>query len=354
MENKKQVKIRISTLLLVIAIFIIIILCIIICILLNENSLIKSKNAELSNSKNIELHENANESIAENLDKNEEFGNDTTNIENNNSKKITLPQIDGEFYEIEEIIKEERVIENVKNYKDFEFDLDKDGEIDKITLRHIVNENEEENSFDREYYTLEYNGETIYERWYGYGKIGIVDLDESDEFLEVWIYDDGQSDDPCYIFFRKDGKELVELGWFEVDLGFYVDGKGKVLAANRLMPWVEPTVFDSYYTIENNVFKKHNLDFSHNESFEYTSNNCFFTTDLEYLEKLKNDDSQSDDFIKKGEKYNINKLDENTKFKIIEFVKRTNEYETQNLKIELSDGRSGYLIHPYGVFYMYD
>ena len=27
-------------------------------------------------------------------------------------------------------------------------------------------------------YTLEYNGETIYERWYGYGNVGIVDLDE--------------------------------------------------------------------------------------------------------------------------------------------------------------------------------
>ena len=57
---------------------------------------------------------------------------------------------------------------------------------------------------------------------------------------------------------------------------------------------------------------------------------------------------------KKAERNNIYKLDENIKFNIIEFVKRTNEYESQNLKIELSDGRIGYLIHPYGVFYIFD
>lgn len=156
------------------------------------------------------------------------------------------------------------------------------------------------------------------------------------------------------VFFRKNGNNIIELGAFDVDLSFYTDGKGTVLAADRFMPLVKPSVYNSYYTIENNAFKKHDLDFSNNKDFEYTSDECFFTTDLENLEKLKKDNTETDNLLEKAEEYNIKKLEANTKFKIIEFVERTSEYESQHLKIELSDGTKGYLIHPYGVLYVYD
>lgn len=374
MFEKKSVKFTILVIVIIILIAMIASLSIIIYKLVKENENMTEELKNISNklNNNIAIENNSSampdvEDTIENSINSEVEENSKSIISNNdepNSKKVTLSQLSGDFYKIEEITKEEREIRKVKNYKNFEFDLDSDGEIDKITLKHVVNENEEENSYDRNYYTLEYNGENIYERWYGYGNVGIVDLDESDDFVEVWVYDDGPSDDPCYIFFRKVGNELIELGCFDVDLGFYADGKGKVLAANRQMPWIEPTVFDSYYTIENNKFVKHELDFSYNPNFEYTSKDLYFTTDLENLEKFKNDNSQNDEtqfdvsqvetLTQKAEKHNIYKLDENTKFKIIEFVKRTNEYESQNLKIELSDGRIGYLIHPYGVFYIFD
>ena len=200
MENKKYIKISLSTLLLIIAIFIIVILSIIICILLNENKLMKEKNETLSNSNNINsIQESKNNFDLNN--KNVEENNNMVNTEKIDEEGITLPQLEGTFYSIESITKESREIENVKNYKDFEFDLDNDGEIDKVTLRHIINEDEELNFFDRDYYVLEYNGELIYKRWYGIGIVGIVDLDNTDSLLEIWVYDEGQSDDPCYCFF---------------------------------------------------------------------------------------------------------------------------------------------------------
>lgn len=346
MENKKAIKISISTLFIIILIIIIAILSFFVCKLVKENKNIKKELEIVSN-------ENVSNLISEEADRETEENSEKDDDENT-SEGVKLSQLNGVFYNIEEIIKEDREILNVKNYKDFEFDLDNDGEVDKITLRHIVNEDEEETSVDRDYYTLEYNGKTVYERWYGMGNVGIVDLDNTDELLELWVYDEGPSDDPCYIFYRKDGNEMVELGAFDVDRAFYTDGKGTVLAADRLMPWVEPSVFDAYYTIKNNKFEKNELDFSYNKDFEYTSTECFFTTDLKNLEKFRNDDSEYDDLIKKGEMHNINKLDENTKFKIVEFVERSKEYDSQNLKIELLDGTKGYLIHPYGVFYIYD
>lgn len=339
---------------------IIILLNAIICILLNENKMIKEKIESISNNNIFDDIEDDSQIIDANNYMNQELSHEKTEEENvvnneeNDNAKI-CPQLNGQFYNIKTIMKEFRNNQNIKNYKDFEFDLDNDGIIDKVTLRHIVNEDEERYSNDRDYYRLEYDGELIYEHWYGLGSVGIVDLDSSDNFLEIWVYDDGPSDDPCYIFYRKVGNEMIEMGSFDVDIDFCVDGKGTMLAADRCMPWVEPTVFDSYYTIENNKFKKHDLDFSYNKNSEYyTSKELFFTTDLENIEKMQQDNSTIEDLIKKGEKYNIKKLDENTKFKVIEFVERKNEYDPQNLKIELIDGTKGYLIHPYGLFYVFD
>ena len=131
-----------------------------------------------------------------------------------------------------------------------------------------------------------------------------------------------------------------------------------MLAADINMPWVNPQVYNGYYTIDDNVFKKHSLDFSYNKDYEYTTNDGFFTTDLENLRKFENDYSvttgDKDSLIALGKKYNINKLDNNIKFKIVEFVIKDNdEYSVFDLKIKLSDGTVGYLIHPYGRFYIF-
>lgn len=278
------------------------------------------------------------------------------NIEVQSTSSKTVPQLAGNFYEIKSLIKEYRDNEKVKNYKDFNYDLDSDGTIDKITLKHIINEKEEEYSSDRNYYSLEYNGKPIYDHWDGYGSVGIVDLDSRNKYLDIWVYDDGPSDDPGYSFFRKVGNKIIKMGELGVERSFLCDGKGRILSAHRDMPWISPQVFNCYYTIENNKFKKHTLDFSYNKNFEYTSNTGFFTTDLENLKKFEKDDSKNgntQELIALGKKYNINKLDKNAKFKVVKFIE-AEEYSPMDLEVTLSDGTKGYLIHPYGRFYIYD
>ena len=278
------------------------------------------------------------------------------NVDSQSTSSKTIPQLDGIFYEIKSLIKEYRNNEKVKNYKDFNYDLDSDGTIDKITLKHIINEKEEEYSSDRDYYSLEYNGKPIYDHWDGFGSVGIVDLDSRDKYLDIWVYDDGPSDDPGYYFFRKVGNKIIKMGELGVERSFLCDGKGRILAAHRDMPWISPQVYNCYYTIENNKFKKNNLDFSYNKNYEYTSSTGFFTTDLENLKKFEKEDSKNGDIkelIALGKKYNINKLDKNEKFKVIGFIK-AEENSPVDLKVKLSDGTEGYLIHPYGRFYIYD
>ncbi|MBR0427919.1 MAG: hypothetical protein IJK18_06970 [Clostridia bacterium] len=278
------------------------------------------------------------------------------NIDSQSTSSKTVPQLAGNFYEIKSIIKEYRENEKVKNYKDFNYDLDSDGTIDKITLKHIINEKEEEYSSDRDYYSFEYNGKPIYDHWDGFGSVGIVDLDSRDKYLDIWVYDDGPSDDPGYYFFRKVGNKIIKMGELGVERGFLCDGKGRILSAHRDMPWIIPQVFNCYYTIENNKFKKHALDFSYNKNYEYTSSTGFFTTDLENLKKFEKDNSRTsnkEELIAFGKKYNINKLDKNEKFKLIEFIK-AEAYSPVDIKVKLSDGTEGYLIHPYGRFYIYD
>lgn len=350
MEEKKSIKISLSTALLIVAIVIIIFLCIYIFILSSKIDTISDQIGILPSTEDTN-------SISDSLIENNTS--DTTTETTISTNTDTLPQLAGEFSDIKSIIKEYRDNQNVKNYKDFNYDLDSDGTIDKITLKHIINENEDEDSYDREYYLLEYNGKSIYDHWDGMGSVGIVDLDNTDKYLDIWVYDDGPSDDPVYYFYRKVENQIIKMGEFAIERSFVCDGKGKVLSAGRSMPWINPQVFSCYYTIENNVFKKHSLDFSYNKNYEYTTSDGFFTTNLENLKMFEKDnsvtDGNADSLISLGERYNINKLDKNTKFKIIEFVEKDpEEYSVIDLKVTLSDGTTGYLIHPYGRFYIYD
>ena len=282
---------------------------------------------------------------------------------NNADDKVELPQLDGNFYKISKFLKERREIGEVKNYKDFEYDIDGDGKTDKITLKHKAGEDE---TNDENSYMVEYNGQTIYDNWWGFGEVGIVDLDDTDDQLEIWVYDDGPSDDPVYSFYRKVGDKIVELGGFSVDMGFVMDGKGKVLACDRSMPRVSPLVYDSYWTIDNNKLVKNKLDFTNNPDYEYSvegfgdaENIGYFTTDLENIEKFEKglENSSTDSYSyypEHKEEFKIEELKKGEKFKIKGFVPIKKDYGVYDLEVVLPDGREGYLMHPYGRVSFYD
>lgn len=266
--------------------------------------------------------------------------------------KDSFSQLPGSFYHIDLLTKEYRENSSVENNKGFEYDLDSDGIIDTIKVE------SKETEFGNEY-TLKYGSNIIHENWQGMGAVGIIDLDETDKYLDILVYDDGPSDDPVYYFYRKIDDNIVKLGDLDVTKEFACDGKGRVVAAGRETPWLTQTVFEYYYTIENNKFVSHALDFSYNKDFEYTTSEGFFTTDLKNLENYMDDTTEyADDFKdnlqQKTEKHNIKIIDSNIKFKIIEFVEKENEYSPIDLKVTLSDGTTGYLINPDGRFYIFD
>ena len=51
--------------------------------------------------------------------------------------EIELVQFDEKFFELEDVALDYRECEKIKNYKDFEYDLDGDGKKDTITVKNI-------------------------------------------------------------------------------------------------------------------------------------------------------------------------------------------------------------------------
>ena len=273
-------------------------------------------------------------------------------LQNAESKGFNIPQLEGMFYHIGDLLIESRKIEKVNNYKNFEYDLDGDGKIETVTLKHITDE-------DGDSYTVICGEKTVYYSWESIlgGEVGIIDLDENDSYLEIFVYDNGPSDDPRYSFYRKVGNDFIQLGIFDIENGFILDGKGRVLSGGRMSMPTVPQMFDSYYTINNNQFIRNEIKTLYNKDAVFYSNYRFFTEDFNNLEKACED--YRDNEMELSEVLKLNSfelLDYNVGFTVLDFIYENDNHEecSVDLKVKLSDGREGYLIHPYGRFYFYD
>jgi len=107
-------------------------------------------------------------------------------------------QFDTEFYDIEDVAKDYRLSENIKNYKDFSFDLDGDGVKDKITIQ-----KDKENK-EHGWYLIKLNEKKFAEHYRP--EIYIVDLNEKDNDIEVVIFDMGITDNPYYYIYSMERK----------------------------------------------------------------------------------------------------------------------------------------------------
>lgn len=261
--------------------------------------------------------------------------------------EINLKQFNNKFYEIGDIAKEYSDFNNIKNYKDFNYDLDGDGEIDKVTLKHIINEDEEIYSSDREYDILEYNGEKFAEYRYG-REIYIVDLNENDKNVEVIIYDAGPSDDPNYTIYTKSGNRMIELKNIE---GYPLknDKQGTVLVEYVYSRAINPEIYFEYYTIQNGKIEVKNIDIEKMKDLELKTSYLYFSEDYKNVNKIFGEDAPNGGSIEENLKtLNIEQLKENITFKIKEFTIEENfGYDGHGYKIyvELSDGRKGYIFH---------
>ncbi len=261
--------------------------------------------------------------------------------DNNNSnqeKELSEPstaennynQFNTKLYGIKDIALEWRDINNIKNYKDFIFDFDGDGSIDKLTVK------SEKNGDDREEYYVELNGNIVIEKTNKtlLSRIYIVDLNKNDNKIEIIIENDGGSDDPKYEVYTKNKKGLIRIV-NEAGFNLQTNQQGVLVAETVITKQISPIVFKNYFEFNNGVANKKETNIKDIKDITFTSENLYFTQDMnnimKYIEKENKENNKLEDSgIYKGK----------LKFKILRFDDTTN---INSFYVKLDDGREGYI-----------
>jgi hypothetical protein len=148
-----------------------------------------------------------------------------------------------------------------------QYDLNKDGTSDKIKILLVgsarvgnvqayVDVNGIKKDFDMSY-AMD-------------GEVRIVDLDSTDKYLEIAIFDEGPSGDPHYIFYRYDGNNLYTVGGVNgIDDKALIDKKGNLISSGFLSRF-SPAFYSAWYAIENNQFIEKNIDIKGYIDKDYT------------------------------------------------------------------------------------
>lgn len=200
----------------------------------------------------------------------------TTSVETTNEELVSLNN--NEYDKLENLAIEYRLSSKVRNYKDFNYDLDSDGKIDKITIRKDKNDEEGRN------YKFELNGIEFAENCFS-PEIYIVDLNENDKSIEVIIFDQGPSDDLEYSIYVKNGNtmKLIEtIGGQDLIL----DGNGNFKVKSILTAGITPDVYDIVYNFNANKITSKNNDFD-KEAYYSTYGLFYITKTLDNIEKFQ-------------------------------------------------------------------
>lgn len=130
------------------------------------------------------------------------------------------------------------------------YDLNGDGEEEKING--LLNQGMEESY-------IEVNGiKVLIYLMSPTGEVQIIDLDSSDEYVEIAVFDGGPSGDPEFKFYRYDGKELKSLG--SIDRGALMDGQGKLISWFHKSNYFEPHFYSAWGVFSDGEFVTTNHD----------------------------------------------------------------------------------------------
>lgn len=341
-NEKKPIKIKLS---ISVIIIVIIMLLSVVTIYFLIESLEKDKLEIESNQQKVQESINRNNIVNDEIDvKENNKGKQESQRENNKAKGIKIVQFDEEFYKVEDVAIESRKCENIKNYKDFEYDLDGDGKKDKVTVVHKTEkqDNGMGQTYEEDKYEFKLNDKIFYEENHpSFTEIFITDLNKNDKSIEVVIFDNGPSEDPhCLIFSKIDSKmkKIKELGW-----SLYTNQKGKIVCSEIHRATTTPEIFPNYYVLENNEIKKKDIDFSKIKNETFTAKDILFTEDMKNIDKYwelsaspkYQGDHEPDEVFKDA---GIIKLTEKDVFNVIGY------YKDIDIQIKLKDGRNGYLL----------
>ena len=251
-------------------------------------------------------------------------------------------QFDTDFYSLEEACIEYRDIQSIKNYKDFEFDLDGDGQKDIITIKNI---GKKEDSGEYDIHEINLNNKTFFtDEGYDSVLVYIVDLNENDKTIQVVIRLSGPNDiEKYYIYGKKDSKmNLIK----EINDGWHIkiNKKGKIVINNSLLEGINPEIYDIYYEFNNDKIEEKKADIEKIKNMKLKSDGWMcFTQEKNSLKKYHEHPytEENENYDKTLEKYGIYRFEKEFNFEFIRFEKGT--WVNGGMYVKLEDGREGYL-----------
>ena len=275
-------------------------------------------------------------------------GEESGGIETNEFLQFNVP-----LYKVEDVAIEKAVCASMALDIDFVFDLDADGQLDKISVE--LSETNKKIIFKlngREFENgKEMNGAELY----------LVDLNKFDNSVEVVIFDQGNDNDPHYLVYGKSGSRMKLIEDIE-GAPLYIDQSEQVVAHTNGLPYTNPLVFDKYYKFEDGTLEKYDLSPSRTNGKWFTSSGSIFASEgtdkYEKINSYKNTNSTSKkNTVKSNNTKNKNtqnevdntdleedaqlrKLGENEKFKILSFT------DNLEIEVELENGEKGYIVKP--------
>lgn len=281
----------------------------------------------LSNNMNV-LEEKS--EIIEN--KNNETSNVVSAESNSNKNEVEIIGLNTIFKELKDVAIYSAVLD--KNNKTFEYDLDNDGVKNKLVIDSQKNTIKyDNNKFENLFSEIEqYETHTVY----------VVDIDKNNSYLDIVVFSKTNQSHEYNILKNVNGNlELID-GNFSYSLGvnkieayhIFLDNDNRMLYLDEVESNLMPMIANNYYDLSNGIVKCDvNLDSIINKKFE-TKAKIYFTT-------INISGVADNDYWELKENHEL--LPIGTKFKILE-IGELKEVK----KVQLEDGRIGYIFPKYG------
>lgn len=231
--------------------------------------------------------------------------------------------------------------------KTFSIDLDGDGKKDNISIKPYKYQNE----YGTEYvdYIYKLNDKKFLTA--DTCSVYFVDLDKNDKTVEFIMpsprpYDCDREN--RYAIYAKDGDTMKFIDHIDIAHEMRTNKKGTILVDTYLQKgaYVTPRIYSYYYKFKNNKITKKNASVKKIKKQEFTLHPSKYYP--WYIASSKKNYKKGQSFLydevpyKKLSKYNIKRLRNGAKFKIIKFLNNEGE-----MYVKLSNGKKGYVLNPH-------
>ena len=166
-------------------------------------------------------------------------------------------------------------------------------------------------------------------------KVAVIDIDTTDQYKEIALYDEGPSADPHIKLFRFCDGKIYKVGEYATRFYeeiFYTDSKGKIVDGCGYISFIENPFVYKYHTIVNNEDTVVDVNYEKYLNQTYTIVNEIHTSFIE---------SDNSNLTNRDLDFN---LDEHTPIRVGETIKLIKIIEPTLFYVQLPDGRYGYIL----------